>query len=244
MHRFDDLAEADELSPCLMVGFNRRFSLHASAIREIFAGRTTPMVVVYRVNAGVVPPDTWIQDPEVGGGRVLGEVCHFVDFCESLIASEPVRVQAVSVREPNARHVEDSIVATIAYADGSLATIQYLAHGASALPKERCEVYADGMTAVMDNFTRTDFHGIKRRPVKGRQDKGFDAELSAFLGAAHSGEDGPIPLKSLLRTTRVTFAILDALRSGEAVDPRMIGGDEPAQDSTFAVGDVTDQASS
>ncbi|MFM8409248.1 MAG: bi-domain-containing oxidoreductase, partial [Alphaproteobacteria bacterium] len=170
--------------PCLVVGFNRRFSPHAVAIRDAFAGRSTPLVVVHRVIAGVAPPESWVQDPERGGGRVVGEVCHFVDLAGFLIGSPPVRVSATSVRSEDRRSVaEDSIVVTLEHGDGSLSTIQYLAHGSTRLPKERCEVHADGGTAILDNFRRTTFHGVSRRDVGGAQDKGFDGEIAAFVKA-------------------------------------------------------------
>ncbi len=204
--------------PCLTVGFNRRFSPHARAIRAAFAGRSTPLVVNYRVNAGMAPSDSWVQDPERGGGRVIGEVCHFVDLAEYLVGSEPVAVSASSVRTADRRAVsEDSLVATLCYADGSLATIQYLAHGSAQVPKERGEVCADGVTAVLDNYRATTFHGGGHAAVKGSQDKGFDAEIAALLGAVRGGGEWPIPFDSLSRTTRATFGILESLRDGRSV---------------------------
>ena len=204
--------------PCLTVGFNRRFSPHAVAIRAAFARHSTPVVVNYRVNAGVAPADSWVQDPAVGGGRVIGEVCHFVDLAEYLVGSTPLSVCASSVRSADRRTVpEESLVATLAFADGSLATVQYLAHGSSQVPKERVEVCADGVTAILDNFRSTTFHGGAGRPVKGSQDKGFDGEITAFLRTVREGGEWPIPFESLVRTTRVTFAILESLREGRVV---------------------------
>jgi polar amino acid transport system substrate-binding protein len=176
------------------------------------------MVVNYRVNAGMAPRDSWVQDPERGGGRIVGEVCHFVDLAEFLVGSIPVRLYASSIRTTDRRDVaEDSLVVTINYADGSLATIQYLAHGASQVPKERGEICADGTTAVIDNFRQTTLFGGRGRGVTGKQDKGFDAELSAFLNAMRTGSSWPIPFDSLARTTRVTFAILESLAAGQPV---------------------------
>jgi len=203
------------------VGFNRRFSSHARAIRGAFAGHSTPLVVNYRVNAGVAPADSWVQDPERGGGRVIGEVCHFVDLAAFLVGSDPVAVSAASVRTADRRAVaEDSLVATLSYADGSLATIQYLAHGSPQVPKERGEVCADGVTAILDNYRSTTFHGGSHRGVKGSQDKGFDAEIEAFLAAVGGGGGWPIPFDCLVRTTRATFAILEALRDGRTIEIR------------------------
>ena len=212
--------EAVQAAPgqCLLVGFNRRFSPHARAIREAFARRSSPLVANYRVNAGVAPADSWVQDPERGGGRIVGEVCHFVDLTEFLVGSSPERVYAASIRTTDRRDVaEDSVVITIEYADGSLATIQYLAHGSNKLPKERAEVSADGVTAILDNYTQTTFFGGKHRGVKGGQDKGFDGEIEAFVSAVRGGGAWPIPFESLVRTTRVTFAILESLRTGTPV---------------------------
>jgi len=203
---------------CLLVGFNRRFSSHARAIHAAFAGRSSPLVVNYRVNAGVAPPDSWVQDPERGGGRIVGEVCHFVDLAEYLVGAAAERVHAASIRTSDRRDVaEDSVVVTIEYADGSLATIQYLAHGSNKLPKERAEISADGITAVLDNYLQTTFFGGAHRAVKGSQDKGFDGEIDAFLASIRAGTPAPIPFTSLARTTRVTFAILESLRDGSAV---------------------------
>jgi polar amino acid transport system substrate-binding protein len=149
---------------------------------------------------------------------VIGEVCHFIDLAEFLVGSVPTRVYASSIRTEDRRSLsEDSLVVTIDYADGSLSTIQYLANGSNQLPKERCEVSADGITAVLDNFVRTTFHGGTSRTVKGGQDKGFDHEIAAFIGTVRGGGAWPIAFDSLVRTTRVTFAILQSLREGRPV---------------------------
>lgn len=221
----EELQEIDDLirslprpGPCLLVGFNRRFSPHAVAIQTAFAHRSMPLVVNYRVNAGVAAADSWVQDPDRGGGRVIGEVCHFIDLAEFLVNSTPQTVYAASIRTADRRTVsEDSLVVTINYADGSLATIQYLAHGSGQVPKERAEVSADGVTAILDDYRRTTFFGSRQSPVTGPQDKGFTAEIKAFLGAVQGGGAWPIPYESLARTTRVTFAILQSLREGQPV---------------------------
>lgn len=220
----EELGQIDEVvrslpqpGPCLMVGFNRRFSTHAAAIREAFSRRSSPLVVNYRVNAGAAAADSWVQDRERGGGRVIGEVCHFVDLAEFLVGSVPETVFAASIRTLDRRAVsEDSVVITLTYADGSLATVQYLAHGSAQVPKERGEVCADGVTAILDNYRQTTFHGSNHRTIKGPQEKGFDGEIAAFLKAVRSGE-WPIEYASLGRTTRVTFAILESLRAGGPV---------------------------
>ena len=206
------------LEPCLMVGFNRRFSAHARALQEAFRDRGTPMVVNYRVNAGVVPAESWLHDPEEGGGRIIGEACHFVDFCTALIRSGPVSVVATSIAS-DARDVvpQESSVITIGYADGSMATIQYLALGHRALAKERCEVFADGRSAVMDDFRTTRFYG-GGRSRRGKQAKGFAEEIDAFLSVCRDGGPWPIPWESIATTHRVCFGAVRSLETGTMVD--------------------------
>ena len=204
--------------PCLMVGFNRRFSVHAGALQAAFRGRGTPMVVNYRVNAGVVPAESWLHDPDEGGGRIIGEACHFVDFCMALIGSDPVSVMAASIAS-DARDVvpQDSSVITIRYADGSLATIQYLALGHRSLSKERCEVFADGRSAVLDDFRTTRFHG-GGRSLRGKQAKGFAEEVDAFLSVCRDGGPWPIPWSGIAATHRVCFGAVRSLETGTMVD--------------------------
>lgn len=205
--------------PCLTVGFNRRFSPHARLAREVLAGRSTPLAITYRVNAGAVPRDSWIQDPESGGGRIVGEVCHFVDLCSYLVGQDPIRVHATSIATPDARLVaEDTVVVTLSYPDGSLATIQYFAVGSRELPKERCEAHAGGVSAVIEDWRTTAVFGVRRAGIKGRQEKGFDEEVAAFLDCVRKGGAWPIPWESLARTTQATFSALESLATGRVVD--------------------------
>lgn len=208
-----------ESAPQLMVGFNRRFSPHAKLIKNYFRDRRTPMMVNYRVNAGIIPPDVWVQDPEVGGGRIVGEVCHFIDFASFVIGSEPVAVQAMCVNTANASLVaEDNVSISMKYKDGSVAQIFYVAVGATDLAKEYCEVYADESTAVMDNFCSTVCMGKRgKKKLKGKQAKGFAEEISAFLDSIKTGGPSPIAFESLVDTTACTFAVLESLRTKTTV---------------------------
>jgi predicted dehydrogenase len=211
----------------LMVGFNRRFSPHAQAAKNAFARRGTPLMIHYRINAGMIPRESWLQDATQGGGRIIGEVCHFVDLCEYFTGSLPRRVSAMSISTSDARlTAEDSVAINISYDDGSVATIQYLAVGSSDLPKERVELHADGMSAIIDDFCSTQFFGCDAKALKTKQDKGFANELSAFLSAVKSGGERPIPWESLVRTTRVTFAIQQSLQKGREVSADLV--EEPA----------------
>jgi len=210
---------AQEGSTQIMVGFNRRFSSHARRIREALGGRG-PLGMIYRVNAGRIPIDSWIQNPEEGGGRVIGEVCHFVDLLGFFAGDRPVRVQARVVRS-GAQDVpdRDNLTTVIEYADGSLGTIHYFADGSGAVAKEYVEIHGGGRSAILDDFRQTTLAiGDAKQTHRSKgQDKGFDTEIDAFFESIRSGTPA-IPFEELDRTTRVTFAIEESLRAGEPVE--------------------------
>ncbi len=214
-----DAARASKGS--LMVGFNRRFAPLARQIRERLDGRTGPAVVQFRINAGFVPRDHWTQDPTEGGGRIIGEACHFIDFVQYLTGAVPVRVTATAVRSGNARETDaDSVSINLAMSDGSVGSVLYVALGDKRFPKERCEVYADGMVAVLDDF-RSGLvvrNGREEKLRGGAQDKGHTAEVAAFIDSVRSGGPAPIALDSLIATTLTSFAAVDSLREGATVD--------------------------
>ncbi len=205
--------------PCLMVGYNRRFAPMSERLATFFGDIDEPLVVHYRVNAGHIPTDHWVQDPEQGGGRILGEVCHFVDYLAFLTASTPRRVSAFST--PNVgRYRDDNLVATIELDNGSIGTVTYVANGDTSLAKERIEVSGGGAFAVLDNFRRLDLvRGGQSRVMRSRlqQDKGHRAQLEAFVQAARTGQTAPIPWQQTVDTSRATFAIVQSLRTGSPI---------------------------
>ena len=205
-------------SPVLMVGYNRRFSPLVQRMKELVG--KMPMAINYRVNAGVIGKDIWIQDPEIGGGRILGEVCHFVDTCSFLAGSEPVRVQATCVRKDD-RSVpdEDNVSILITYANGSTATIGYYAYGDRQLPKEFIEIFSGNMALQMNDFRELLVYknGKKERQKNTIQDKGFKNEFAAFKDSLVSGKPA-IPFESLINTSQVTFAILESLRTMKSIN--------------------------
>ena len=204
-------------APILTVGFNRRFAPLIGKMKEEAAGR--PMAITYRINAGVIPKEVWIQDPEVGGGRIVGEVCHFIDTCSFLADSLPVAVYASCVRKPDASVPdEDNVSIVITFANGSTAAIQYLAYGNRQVPKESIELFAGNTAMQMIDFRElTIYSGSKKERIKSaNQDKGFQAEFTAFRDGVRSGT-APIPFDSLCAITRTTFAILESLRTGAVV---------------------------
>ena len=205
----------------LMVGFNRRFAPLARQIADRLAGRVGPAVVHYRVNAGFVPTTHWTQDPVEGGGRIVGEGCHFIDFVQYITGALPVRVAATAVRSGNDRETDaDSVAITLAMSDGSVGSILYVALGDKKLPKERCEIFADGSAAVLDDYRSAIFvrHGKEERLKGGAPDKGHAAEVAAFLEAVRSGAPSPISLDSLVATTVASFAAVESLRTSAPVD--------------------------
>lgn len=212
----EDLKSA---TPILMAGFNRRFSPHADLLKKYFAKRTTPIFMSYRVNAGIIPPDVWIQDPAIGGGRIIGEGCHFIDFASHIIGQNVVEVQAQCVSTENAGLVaEDNVSINLKYADGSVANILYVALGSADLAKERCEIYANESVAVMENFNKTTCSGkLGKEKLVGKQAKGFNEELTAFFKAIKEGGESPIPYDSLINTTEVGFAVHKALQTKSTV---------------------------
>ena len=201
----------------LLVGFNRRFSPLAVAAKEFFAGRQSPLSIVYRVNAGQIRRDQWQQDAEQGG-RIIGEVCHFVDLMQFLTGAPPVSVFAESISGCSHQIVdEDSVMITLRFADGCNGIIAYLAEGDKSLAKERVECFGDGKSFVLDDFrSATSYKNGREHKTKLRQqDKGQAEEVRRALAVVLEGSPAPITLAELAATTRATFRIKDSLLSGE-----------------------------
>src|SRR6266542_3791393 len=214
------LATAANSAGRLMVGFNRRFSPLARRAKEFFAHRGVPLSILYRVNAGAIPREHWIHDPAEGGGRIVGEVCHFVDLMQFWIEAPPVSVFAESTTSNSDQVVdEDSVFITLKFADGSTGCIAYLAEGDKSLAKERVEILGGGKAVIIDYFRRVSFyHRGRETEVKFRaQDKGQAEEVRAVCETVITGGPAPLRLEELAATTRATFRILDSLTLGQPV---------------------------
>jgi len=208
-----------ENSPLLMVGFNRRFAPMSRRLYEFIEARQEPLIATYRINAGSISLTHWTQDPVQGGGRIIGEGCHFVDFLTFLVGAAPVSVTAQSLPD-DSRYREDNVVMTFTFPDGSVGSVIYLANGDKAFPKERVEVYVGGRVAVLDDFRTLELVSQGKRRVihsRLRQDKGHRAEWEAFSQAMIAGGPAPIPYEHLFGVTEATFAALDAIRSRQPV---------------------------
>jgi predicted dehydrogenase/threonine dehydrogenase-like Zn-dependent dehydrogenase len=211
------LAAQRETGGFLAIGYNRRFSPHAAAVQGAFARRQGPMAIQYVVAAGPTPSDTWHTDPKVGGGRVIGEVCHFVDLCTWLVGAAPSDVSArVLGRNPE---TEDSTQALLGFPDGSSASIAYLANASTQLPKERWEVSADGRTARCENFRVTHLPEGRRFKTL-NQDKGQAAAVAAVIEAVRRGRPSPFTPAEVAAVSRTTFAVLESARTGAVAEVR------------------------
>ncbi len=185
----------------LTVGFNRRFAPLAVSLSRFLEKRSEPLHAHYRVNAGYLPLNHWTQDPFQGGGRVIGEACHFVDFLAFLAGAAPVSVSAQALPDLG-RYRSDNLAMTFTFPDGSIGVLDYLANGDKSFPKERLEVFCAGDVAVLDDFRSLEtVRSGKRTVEKGAQDKGWSGEWSAFAAAIQSGGQPPIPYEHLVGVT-------------------------------------------
>ena len=199
----------------LMVGFNRRFAPLGVRAKDFFAGSDAPLSMLYRVNAGRIPNEHWIQNAEEGGGRIIGEVCHFIDFLQYLAGAPPVLVFAESLSAKSSKIVDaDSVFITLRFADGSNGTVAYLSEGDKGLAKERVEIFGAGRTFVLDDFRRATLYkdGREEQITLKAQDKGQQAEVRQVCASVLAGDSVPINYDELAATTRATFRVLDSLR--------------------------------
>ena len=201
----------------LMVGFNRAYSSHGQQARAFFAGHREPLVMSYRVNAGAIPASHWVQDPAVGGGRIIGEGCHFLDFMVEVCGALPVRVRAVAISRHSTGITSDQCILTFGFADGSVGTLVYAAGGDAGLAKERFEAFGDGRALVLEDFLVTELYRGGRRQLfkSGKRDKGFAAEMAQFRREV---VEGGAPSQSLERLEAVSRACILGARSLQTGD--------------------------
>lgn len=206
-------------SRLLTVGFNRRFAPHAMRLKALLSTSDAPMAMQYRVNAGILPAAHWLHDPEQGGGRIIGETCHFIDLLTYLCGSLPIRVSA-SALPTVGDYVEDNVSMTFSFANGSIGIVNYFANGDRSLPKEHLEVFQAGRVGILDDFRRLVWvaNGRKQRySSRLRQDKGHRGEWQAFADAILNSHEPPIAYDQLFAVTQATFAALQAVRTGEPI---------------------------
>jgi len=199
-------------SPQLMVGFNRRFSPLTQIIKKKLG--TGPMTMIYRINAGNIPKDTWIQDMELGGGRIIGEACHFIDYLTYINGSLPTKITAQALPDPNG--LNDTVNILVQFKNGSTGVVAYYANGAKDLTKEYIEIFSAGTTAILSDFKELKIYG-KGKPFKKKlfnQDKGQKQMVEAFFyGLLETGE-APIPFGEIYAVTKAAFDVLESIRQG------------------------------
>ena len=214
------LAELDEIevahgrlteqgkAPLVMVGFNRRFAPQVQKIKSLLTGVSGPKSFVMTVNAGAIPPEHWTQDREIGGGRIIGEACHFIDLLRFLAGSPIVAHDRMSMDSANG----DTVSLQLGFADGSIGTVHYFANGCKAFPKERLEVFAAGRVLQLDNFrklTGYTWPGFKNMNLW-RQDKGQNQCAAAFVAAISYGGVTPIPFGEIVEASRVSIQLANS----------------------------------
>ncbi|MGB8992803.1 MAG: bi-domain-containing oxidoreductase [Desulfobaccales bacterium] len=216
----ENLTAAYDGSRLVMVGFNRRFAPLTQEVKTFLSGRTTPLVMLYRVNAGYIPDDSWVHDPEVGGGRIHGEVCHFLDFLLYMADSEPVQVHTAAISGATGKYrPDDNLAITLTCKDGSVGTIIYTAKGSKSFSRERFEVFCEDSVAVIEDFRRGQLiRGGRTRQIKKlAMDMGYHQEMEFFFRQAAAQADFSELYQSVAAATRATLGAVESLRSGKAV---------------------------
>ena len=211
----DAIIEAQsEANKAVMVGFNRRFSPLTTKLKKAVGNNS--MTMIYRINAGAIPKDTWIQDAEIGGGRVLGEVCHFIDYLTYLNGSLPIKVSASAL--PDANQLNDTLNILIQFENGSSGVIGYYANGSKAMTKEYVEVFSAGMSATLSDFKELKIYG-KGKPKKTKllnQNKGQKEMVEAFVDGLLEDGQAPISFKEIVAVTKASFSVLESIKQGGA----------------------------
>jgi predicted dehydrogenase/threonine dehydrogenase-like Zn-dependent dehydrogenase len=197
----------------LTVGFNRRFSPFSQDLKKQLGANPGPINVIATMNAGFIPPDVWVQDMEVGGGRIIGEACHLIDLITFFTGSLVERV-VMNAQGPHAANNTDNASILLRYANGSQGVINYFANGSKAYSKERIEVYSQNRTAVIDNFRRSEYHGFKGSGLKKRQDKGHQEQFQRFYDTLRQGGEAIVPAAEVFNASRAAIACVESLQQG------------------------------
>lgn len=200
----------------VMVGFNRRFAPAVKEIKKIFKSEQSKSIII-RVNAGLVPLDHWVNDSEIGGGRIVGEGCHFIDLAMFLAGSKIISVSANAMQDAN--DLGNSIVVNLQFANGSIASVNYFSNGNKNLSKEQIEIFCGGVVAIIDDFKTLTIYGksVKKIKFKG-QDKGHDEEVLSFLQSISKGAQPPISFEECYLSSLATFKVLQSIRENRKIE--------------------------
>lgn len=214
----------EETGNTVTVGFNRRFSPHAEKMKELVGQQPGPMNVIATMNAGHIPSDVWVHDPEVGGGRIVGEACHYVDLITYLTGAK-VKEVSMQAMGKNPKENTDNASIHLKYENGSLGVINYFANGNKSYSKERVEVYYQGKNLIMDNFRKLygfgfddGFFNLSNKILSTKQDKGHNKQFKLLTQRWQEGGQPLIPFDEIVNTTRATFAAIESLKQGKWIE--------------------------
>ena len=199
----------------LMVGYNRRFAPFTRKIIEKM-GHDSKKAINIRVNVGKIPPDHWTQDKDIGGGRILGEACHFFDLAMFIAGGKPVSLSATVLDDP--LNHEDTVIVNMKFENGSVACVSYVANGSKAMPKKKIEVFSNSVSAVIDDFRQLIFYSGGKSVSKGKQDKGHSDEVRVFLESIKNGKPAPISYEEIYLSMRMTFDVLKSIHTKETIN--------------------------
>ena len=202
----------------LTVGYNRRFSPHTHAIKKAIGGEPGPININATMNAGFIPADVWVHDLKVGGGRIIGEACHYLDLCVYLTGSE-IKSVCMSGMGKNPQESTDNASILLKFTNGSNAVINYFANGAKSYSKERIEVFSHDSVFVIDNFRTTRAFGANGfKNLKTRIDKGHRSQFHTFINRIQSGGDPLIPFNEIVNVTKASFAAIESLQQNKWIE--------------------------
>ncbi len=211
----DVMAAKVHFNNSLMVGFNRRFAPISVSIKKEFTNLSEPQIINIRINAGLIPKDHWTQQPHIGGGRIIGEMCHFIDLMQYFTDAKPVKVFAESINTGNDKiKSEDNISIVVKFDNGSIGNLLYIANGDKSMPKEYIEVFSGGKIGVINDFREGSVYKKGKMIKLKSSGKGHKEEVEAFLNNVRDGKGSPIEFRSICLTTITTFKILDSLYTG------------------------------
>jgi predicted dehydrogenase len=214
------ITTVEETGNTVTVGFNRRFSPHAEKMRSYLGERPGSMNVIASMNAGHIPPEVWVHDLESGGGRIIGEACHYVDLITYLTGSKVVEVSMQAMGTDPKENTDNASI-HLKYENGSLGVINYFANGNKSYSKERVEVYYQGNNLILDNFRRLDGYGYGKgfssKLLKTKQDKGHHKQFELLTQRWKEGGEPLIPFHEIVNTTRATFAAIESLKQNRPI---------------------------
>ena len=218
--QLDDIINVYQSNPrvkSLSVGFNRRFSPHIQKAKQLLGNSNTPINMIATMNAGFIPPEVWVHDMNIGGGRIIGEACHFIDLMIFLNGSKVQRVYMSALGSSPEENTDNAII-TLKFENGSQGVINYFSNGSKAYSKERLEVYSQGRTLIMDNFRKTEGFGFKGfSSLKTKLDKGHKAQFDLLIKSVKEGGKSLIPFDELVNTTKASFAALESLQTNSTI---------------------------